>query len=264
MVMYKILKSRRVLMKIIRKRAKTGFGRSKIADCVLNQYIGCLHGCRYCYVKSVCRSNYGEWGTWVVVRENIPELIRGKFVKGEVIMSSLSDPYQQIESKIKLTRRVLEYMNKNVKLRLLTKSDLVLRDLDVFKEFRDVHVGLTINSFNSKLRREIEIRAVDMERRFNALKVLNENRIKTFGFIAPVIPRLTDLEYVVRETRDFVDYYIVEVLNLRVSGDFVFWLSEKHPESYRILSNRDRFKSFVQDLKAQIERLNIKVLDLVV
>jgi len=251
-------------MKIIRKRAKTGFGRSKIADYVLNQYIGCLHGCKYCYAKFFCKMSYGEWGKWVVVRENLPELVRGKFVRGEVIMSSLSDAYQPVEAKINLTRRLLEYMNKNVKLRILTKSNLVLRDLDVLKTFKDVHVGLTINSFDSKLRREIEPRAVDMKKRFDALKCLNENRVKNFGFIAPVIPHITDLESIFKETKDFVDYYIVEVLNLKVSGDFKLWLKENYPESYDVLVNDEKLKRFVISLRELIKKLNINVIDIIV
>lgn len=68
------------------------------ADYVINQYIGCQHACKYCYAKFVSRwYNYGLWGKWVVVKENMPELVKDKFVEGIVYMSSISDAYQPIE-----------------------------------------------------------------------------------------------------------------------------------------------------------------------
>jgi len=74
---------------------------------------------------------YGEWGSWVEIKENAPELAR-KHVKGSVVMSSISDPYQPLEGKLKLTRRVLRYMDKRNELSILTKSPLILRDVDIY------------------------------------------------------------------------------------------------------------------------------------
>ena len=119
-------------MRIIKVRAKRAFNPSKIpgAKWSINQYVGCQHSCMYCYAKFMCRRyNYGEWGSWVVVKENIPNLVRGKYVSGYVYMSTVSDAYQPIESRFNLTRRILENMNKRIKLSVLTKSDLILRDI---------------------------------------------------------------------------------------------------------------------------------------
>ena len=242
-------------MRVIRAKAKNPFGKTKIpgAKFVVNQYIGCEHGCRYCYARFMCKwYDYGEWGEWVVVRGNLPELVRGRFVNGWVYMSSVSDAYQPIEAEIRLTRRILQNMNKKIRLRILTKSDLVLRDLDLLREFRCVEVGLTINSFDEDLRREIEPNAPSMERRFKALKNLHDAGIRNYGFISPVIPILTDLDYVIEQTKDFVDYYIIELLNLKASGSFRSWLKENFPASYDVIvSEPERFITKIRRILAK-------------
>ncbi len=254
-------------MKIIRVKARNPFGRTKIpgASFVINQYIGCGHGCKYCYARFMCRFyDYGEWGEWVIVRENLPELIRGRFVNGWVYMSSISDAYQPIEAEIKLTRRILQNMNKNIRLRVLTKSDLVLRDLDLFREFRCMEVGLTINSFDEGLRRKIEPNAPSMEKRFKALKKLHDAGIRNYGFISPVIPTLTDLEYIIEQTKDFVGYYIIEFLNLKASGAFRFWLKENYPKSFEILINKSMLGRVVSNVHRILARHKVMVRGIIV
>lgn len=196
-------------IKIIKIKAKKAFTLTKIpgANYVINQYIGCEHACLYCYAKFMCKwYNYGKWGSWVVVKENLPELVKKENVKGKVYMSSVSDAYQPVEANLKLTRNILKNMDKNINLSILTKSDLVLRDIDIFKEFKNIEVGLTINSFESKLKKEIEPYSTPNEKRINSLKILHENGIKNYAFISPIIPYLTDIEQLIRETKNFVDF----------------------------------------------------------
>ena len=134
-------------MKIIKIKAKEIFTKTKLpeTDFTINQYVGCEHACLYCYSRFMCRwKPYGKWGTWVEIKENAPELVKGKYVKGWVWMSSVSDPYQPIEKKLKLTRSVLVNLDKRIKLAVQTKSNLVLRDIDLFKKFKKIEIGLTI------------------------------------------------------------------------------------------------------------------------
>ena len=147
--------------KLIKVKAKEIFTKTKLpgSDWVINQYVGCEHACLYCYAKFISRwrpANYGKWGTWVEAKMNAPELVKGRYVKGWVYMSSISDPYQPVEKELKLTRRILENLDKRTKLSIQTKSDLVLRDLDLFKKFKTIEVGLTINSFTGKSKRIFE------------------------------------------------------------------------------------------------------------
>ena len=192
-------------LKIIKINAKKAFIKTKIpgANYVINQYVGCEHACLYCYAKFMCRwYKYGKWGEWIAVKENLPEIVKRENVKGVVCMSSVGDAYQPIENKTKLTKRILENMNKKTKLKILTKSDLVLRDIELFKEFEDIEVGLTVNDFDAKLKKEIEPFSPSNERRIETLKILNENGIKTYAFISPIIPNLIDVENLINDEQN--------------------------------------------------------------
>ncbi len=252
-------------VKIIKVNAKKAFTPTKIpgANYVLNQYIGCQHACLYCYAKFVCRwHKHGEWGNWVIAKQNFPELVKKERerVNGKVYMSSVSDPYQPIEKEIKLTREILESMDKDAKLGILTKSDLVLRDIDLFKKFQDVEVGLTINSVDGKMKRDVEPFSPTNEKRMDALKSLFENGIKTYAFISPIIPKLTDVEKIIEETKDFVDFYWFEFLNLRASGKkFRSWLMENYPESNEILANKEKMGKFVKEVMQTIKNSKVEV-----
>ncbi len=250
-------------VKIVRIRAKRAFTLTKIpgAAYVMNQYVGCQHACKYCYAKFMCKwYNYGRWGTWIVVKENLPELVKKESVEGKVYMSSVSDPYQPVEKELELTRNVLESMDKNIKLGILTKSDLVLRDIDVFKEFKDVEVGLTVNGFDGSVKREVEPFSSSNERRIEALKVLHENGIKNYAFISPIIPGLIDIEQLIRETKYFVDFYWFEFLNLKASGkEFVEWLKQNHPESYDTISDKAKAERYTNELIDIMKSSNVPI-----
>ncbi|RLF78421.1 radical SAM protein [Thermococci archaeon] len=249
-------------MKVIKTKAKTIYTKSRIpgVDYAVNQYVGCQFACKYCYAKFICKWRpYGEWGTWVEVKTNAPELAR-KRVYGEVAMSTISDPYQPIERELKLTRRTLEMMNKRNKLSILTKSPLVMRDTDLFKLFNEIEVGLTINSFEGKEKQLIEPLTPSQKLRIDALKNLKEEGVKNYAFVSPIIPGITDLEWIIRETRDIVDYYFFEMLNLKAAGQkFQELLRENFPESYEVMNNDDKFWRFIREVMALIKRLNIRV-----
>ena len=250
-------------IKLIKIRAKKGFTQTKIpgADYVINQYVGCQHACMYCYAKFMCKwYNYGKWSSWVVVKENIAELVKKEVVKGTVYMSSVSDPYQPVEKNLELTRNVLKNMDRNIKLGILTKSDLILRDIDVFKEFRDIEAGLTINGFDGKVKREIEPFSPSNRKRIEALQTLHERSIKNYAFISPIIPNLIDVEALIRETKSFVDFYWFEFLNLKASGkEFREWLKQNYPETYDVISDRAKAESYVKEIMNTIKRSNISV-----
>ena len=240
-------------IKIFKIKAKSIFTKTKIpgAKWVINQYVGCVHSCLYCYAKFMCQwkpDNYGKWGKWVEAKINAPELVKGKYVDGWVYMSSVSDPYQPIEKKLKLTRKVLENLDKRIKLSILTKSDLVLRDIDIFKKFKKIEVGLTINSFDGPLKKIFEPFSPPNEKRIKALKILKENKIKTYTFISPIIPGLIDLKEIIRKTKDFSDFYWFEVINLKRAGEeFVKVLKENFPKSFKIIKDKEKIARFINE-----------------
>jgi DNA repair photolyase len=249
-------------MKIIKREAKSIYTRTKLpgVQYTINQYVGCGHRCVYCYARYMSRwKEYGPWGTWIEVKTNAPELAKEK-IYGEITMSSVSDPYQPIEKETMLTRKVLNNMNKDTELSILTKSDLVLRDIDILKKFKNLNIGLTVNCFPEKIRKILEPNAPPNERRINVLKKLKEEGINTFCFISPVIPELTEVRKTLCETKSHVNYYIIEVLNTRLGGENLKKvLKDKFPDSYRYLENREKMKIFNESLKNYIEKKKIPV-----
>lgn len=251
-------------IKLIKVKAKTIFTKSKLeVDWVINQYVGCGHNCSYCYARFIGRwrpKDYGKWGAWVEAKVNAPELVKDKYVAGWVFMSSISDPYQPIEERLKLTRKILAVMDKRIKLAVQTKSDLVLRDIALFKKFKNIEIGLTINSFDGKSKRFFEPCSSANEKRIKALKVLKKHGLKTYVFVSPIIPGLTNLKDVIAKTKDFADYYWFEFINLRGAGkEFADMLKTKFPKSFAIVKDKERFSEFIKECKKIINKANIKV-----
>ncbi len=253
-------------MQVIRTRAKKAFVPTKIpgAEYVLNPYVGCGHACLYCYVQSIRwyreYREMGTWGSWVVVKENFPELVKRERVKGRVYMGSMGDVYQPVERELQITRRTLENMDRGTEISILTKSDLVLRDFDVISGFPRAEVGLTINGFEKEVKRVLEPFAPGHERRVRALEELRDAGIKTYAMISPVIPELVDVAGVIRETKEFVGSYWIELLNLRAAGKrFRAWLREEYPDSYSFFTDLQRVRKYVEELKREIKDLEVEV-----
>lgn len=252
-------------IKLIKTKAKEIFTKSKLPGCdwAINQYVGCDHACLYCYAKFISRwrpPDYGKWGVWVEAKVNAPELVNGRHVDGWVYMSSISDPYQSVEKELELTRKVLENIDKTTKISIQTKSDLILRDIDLFKKFKDIEVGLTINTFTGKAKEIFEPGAISSEQRIKTLKTLKGAGLKTFVFVSPLLPGLIDLKKVIEETKNYTDYYWFEFINIRAAGaEFMEALKQHFPESYKILRDKRKFLEFVKESKQIISSEDIKV-----
>jgi DNA repair photolyase len=207
------------------------------ADYVINPYVGCVHGCIYCYAQFMRRfTGHSEhWGKFIDIKTNAPDLIplSSEKYRGKILfMSSVTDPYLPLEKKYLITRRILERLIPlQPKLGVQTKSDLVVRDIDLLKQFKSCEVGLTITLLDDNLRREIELHAASVEQRIAALKQLHDAGIRTYVFIGPIMPFLTNWKSIILETKEFVDHYMFENLNVKGSiwGSISAWLKEKHP-----------------------------------
>ena len=252
-------------VKIIKVKAKSIFTRSKLpgAKWVINQYVGCQYACSYCYAKFISKwrpKNYGKWGKWVEVKVNAPDLVKEKYVKGSVYMSSISDPYQNIEKELEITKRILENLDKRTNLSIQTKSNLVLRDLNIIKQFKNIEVGLTINSFKDNLKNIFEPYSPSNNIRIETLKTLKKEGLSTYAFISPIIPGLINLRKVIKETKNFADYYFFEIINTRGAGrEFMNILKNKFPKSYNVLKDKERFSEFIEECKSIISSENIRV-----
>jgi DNA repair photolyase len=137
---------------------------------------------------------------------------------GRVLISSVTDAYQPIEAKYELTRGCLEVLLEHgYRVDILTKSDLVLRDLDLLKRFDVVEVGFTVTSMDDAVRRAFEPGASPIEARLVALKRLSDEGIPTYAFLGPMLPYLSDehLEELLNKLADRVNRLIVDRLNIK-------------------------------------------------
>lgn len=173
-------------------------------DWSLNPYVGCAHGCVYCYASFMGRFTGHEeaWGTFVDARANVAEVLarevrRGR--SGRVLLASVTDAWQPVERERRLTRACLEVLaGSGLSLAALTKSDLVVRDVDVLRAFggllgdAEVSVGFTVTTLSDELASILEPAAPSPSRRLDALERLAAGGIRTWVFVAPILPGLTD------------------------------------------------------------------------
>ncbi|MFQ5889027.1 MAG: PA0069 family radical SAM protein [Gemmatimonadota bacterium] len=176
-------------------------------DASINPYRGCEHGCAYCYA----RPNHEYLGfsagldfeTKILVKENAPVLLRRELAsprwKPQVLaLSGVTDPYQPIERRLRITRGCLEVLAEaRNPVAIITKNHLVTRDLDLlerFLPFRAVSVSLSLTTLDPELQRFMEPRTSVPERRLEAIRKLSEVGIPVGVMVAPVIPGMTDHE----------------------------------------------------------------------
>lgn len=180
--------------------AKSILTKSGISDYAVNCYVGCLHNCVYCYARYMRKfTNHSEpWGQFLDVKINAVELLEKEVKRktpGSVFFSSTCDAWQPAERKYELTRNCLRIAAEaGFKISALTKSDLVVRDLDILSAAPDASLGCTITTLDESLRRKIEIAASSTEARIRSLEKAKEAGIRTWLFCGPLMPGLTDTQ----------------------------------------------------------------------
>jgi DNA repair photolyase len=132
------------------------------------------------------------WGEFVDVKVNAPHLLRKQLKRakrGIVSLSTVTDPYQPLEKRYKLTRGCLEALLENqFSVSILTRSPLCLRDIDLFKQFKNIDVGFSITTHDEAVKRIFEPHSPSIHSRIEALKKLREENIGTYAFIGPMLP----------------------------------------------------------------------------
>ncbi len=189
------------------------------SDYVINPYVGCLHGCKYCYACFMKRfTGHNEnWGEFLDVKMCDKPININKLKGKTVFISSVTDCYNPAEKDCKLTRKILNQIkDADAEIDITTKSALVLRDVDIIKTMKNAKVAISINTLNEKFKDDMD-RASTISERINALKTLHENGIYTVLFMSPIFPEITEWKDIIRQTKAFVDEYWFENLNLRGS-----------------------------------------------
>ncbi len=216
-------------------RAKTAVSKTKIpvADFTVNPYIGCSIGCKYCFARFIgpFKSRGTDWGKDIFVKENIVKLLReeiGKLPRGTFFMSTVCDPYQHIERKTMISRRILELLiSRSFPIFLMTKSSLIKRDIDLLQKAKDLRVMISITTDRDDVIRILEPGGNSFEERINTLKMLKEVGIEVGAFVGPVLPM--NHERVVGEIAAVTNHVTLDPLNYSWQVKSVF---RKHGWDY--------------------------------
>ena len=227
----------------------------------VNPYVGCTHGCKYCYASFMKRftGHTEPWGTFLDVKHWPAIKNPRKYAGQRGVIGSVTDGYLPQEEQLCNTRRLLEQLkDSSAELLICTKSDLVLRDIDLLKEMGKVTVSWSINTLDEDFKNDMD-KAVSIKRRLDAMKQVYDAGIRTVCFIAPVFPGITDFEAIFRQVKDQCDLVWLENLNLRggFKKDILNYIQRKYPDLIplydAIYSQGDR--SYFSSLEEQAERL---------
>jgi DNA repair photolyase len=232
----------------------------------VNPYRGCEHGCIYCYARPTHEylgfSAGLDFESKIMVKTNAPDLLRAELESPAwkpqtLVMSGVTDPYQPIEKKLRITRGCLEVLAKfRNPVAIITKNRLVTRDIDVLSElvkYNAVAVNVSVTSLDPKLQRVLEPRTSSPQARLDAVGQLRDAGIPTGVMVAPVIPGLTDheipniLDACANAGAQFAGYTIVR-LPWAVAPLFEHWLEEHFPE------RKDKVLGRIRQLRG--DRLN--------
>jgi len=249
--------------------------RCEIDDYSFNCYTGCAHGCVYCYARYIQRFHpHAEpWGRFVDVKVNAPQVLARQLRRlppGSVFTCSACDGWQPVEREYRLTRRCCELLlEAGFRLNILTKSDLVLRDLDVFRN-RPVYLGVTITTASEEPARLWEPGAAPVEARLEVLRAARAAGLRTAVMFGPLLPLLSDtpeaLESLFALARRLrVDRIWTDTLNPRprVWASVQRLLQSRYPrlrEAYRrILFDRRHRAAYCRELKERVQRAAARV-----
>lgn len=165
----------------------------------MNLYRGCTHGCIYCDSRSVCYQFTHDFED-IEVKQNAPELLekalRSKRKRCMIGTGAMCDPYMQCEERLRLTRRCLELIDEyGFGLAIQTKSDLILRDLDLLQSIHHKSkcvVQMTLTTYDEELCRIVEPHVCTTKRRYEVLQIMRECGIPTVVWLSPLLPFIND------------------------------------------------------------------------
>ncbi len=225
-------------------------------DQSLNPYRGCEHGCAYCFARpthSYLDLSPGlDFETQIFFKRNAAELLENEFLKPNyevktISLGNITDCYQPVEKRLKLTRDILKIMLKyEHPVSIVTKSKLIERDLDLLKPLaqqRLVHVAITVTTLDKNLAQKLEPRATTPSRRLETIQALSQQGVSVSVLVAPIIPVLTDyeLEEVLRQCKEYGANganFVMLRLPHELKDLFVNWLERHYPLKAKHILNR--------------------------
>lgn len=229
------------------------------SDYVINPYVGCTHGCKYCYASFMKRftGHTEEWGTFIDIKRCDKKIDLKKIEGKSIFISSVTDCYNEYEEKYEITRGILEQLvDVNVDINISTKSKLILRDLDILKKLKQLTVSMSVNTLDEQFRADMD-NGSSISDRLDTLKILHENGIYVTLFMSPIFPYITDFKSIIEKSSSFINEYYFEDLNLRgdYKGKILNYIYKNYTKLYdeyiKIYIKNDR--SYFTNLSKEIE-----------
>jgi DNA repair photolyase len=255
-----------MIQKINEIKAKIILSKSFLPECdyVINPYNGCQFACMYCYAAQIARWKHPneEWGTFLDVKINAPELLKNELAKlekkyhkkdfGTIWFSSVTDCYTSLEAKYQLTRKCLQALvdfDYQGLVSLQSKSPLITRDIDVLKKLKNVSIGFTITSLDDKVSRFLEVEAPPVSARIEAIKTLTKENISTYAFIGPLLPHFINNKNEINKLLDILqDAGISEVwfehinLSSKIKARLFEYLKKESPKLIPEFEKADNYE----------------------
>lgn len=229
-----------------------------VADYSVNPYIGCTHACKYCYASFMKRftGHTEAWGKFLDVKY-WPEIHNAKRYAGKhFFIGSVTDPYLPQEAHYGRTRAFLSQLQgSGAAISIATKSDLVLRDLELIRSFPNARVAWSINTLDDAFQRDMDC-AVPVARRLAAMKAFYDAGVRTTCFISPIFPDITDVPAIITRAQAQCHLVWLENLNLRggYRAEIMAYIQKSSPQLlplYHEIYERKR-RDYWQRLDAQL------------
>lgn len=241
------------------------------SDYVINPYVGCPHGCKYCYASFMKRftGHKEDWGNFIDIKRCDKKINTKKLENKTVFLSSVTDCYNELEEKYKITREILkELLNVNCNLNISTKSKLILRDIDLLKQMKNLTVSMSINTLDENFKNDMD-NASSIKERLNTLGELHNNGIYTVLFISPIFPYITNFKEIIEISKEYIDEYWFENLNLKgaYKTKILLYIQEKYPNLINeyndiyIKGNKKYWNDLSKEIKNYCEINNVKFIN---
>lgn len=241
------------------------------SDFVINPYVGCPHACKYCYAcfMKIFTGHSEPWGTFIDIKNCEKPIDTKKLTGRTVFLSSVTDCYNRFEEKYRVTRKILEQLVfVDCELGISTKSKLILRDIDLLTQCKNLKVAMSINTLDEKFKDDMDS-ASSIQQRFETLEELHNRGIYTVLFMSPIFPCITDFKAIIEQSNSYIDEYWFENLNLRGSykQTILSYIAEKYPylvDLYRAIyieGNKEYWGDLLIEIEDYCKNSNIKYIN---
>ena len=255
-------------------KCKNALSKSKLPglDYSLNPYVGCKHNCIYCYAPYILRINREDWSNNIGIKTNIPSILSRELKnkkRGVIGLSTVTDPYQPIEKKYKLTRYCLEQLIKyDFPVNIQTKSSLIKRDIDLIEKLSKPEVMISIGTINDNERKILEPHSSSIKERINILETFSKKEIKTSVFLGPIYPTINNND-ILKMLDFFIKSNVKEIMLDNLHLKYGIWNNINYElKKYPKLKNKFTKEKFVdkklidnayQIIKNKAKHENIKI-----